>query len=102
MGMENREWYRDEQRAKGKKASWDAFNKGLTTTSEAYQPAQTPTLDPIAPALKQATSPSDAHLHAQTILEARAHAHTRELWPAYGVFLFAFAMLGYTLYHLGN
>ena len=102
MGLEDREWYREEQRAKGKKASWDTFNKGATPPNEGYRRAVSPAPDRIASALKRATSPSSVHVHAQDILEARAQARTRELWPAYGVFLFAFAVLGYTLYHLGG
>lgn len=96
MGMEDREWYRDELRQKGKKPSWDNFNAGAKAQPSDAGVA-TGEVVRIARPLKTSTPPSYVHLQAQQILDERAEAQKSSLWPVYGVFIFAFAMVAYVV-----
>lgn len=92
MGLEDREWYRDDLRKKGHSASWDNFKAGKPRT-EAGEPDEPPVLSPehpdydegrlagirrlmsrgevFRPKAKRFVPPSYAHLLAEEILEAR-------------------------------
>lgn len=92
--MEERKFPTDELHAKGKKPAWDNFSLGIKVQS-ASSAGPTAELTDDNPA-KTLTQPSSVQRQAQDIIRQS------ELWPVYGVFLFAFAMLGYTLYQLGS
>lgn len=64
MGLEDREWYREEMRRKGHKASWDNFRAGDKVPP---RPADQPQPAPA----KRRTPPSYVQLQAQEILDAR-------------------------------
>ena len=98
--MEDRKFSTDELHAKGKKPAWDNFSLGIKVQS-ASSAGPTAELTADNPA-KTLTPPSSVQRQAQDILEARDDIRKSELWPVYGVFLFAFAMLGYTFYQLGS
>lgn len=91
MGMEDREWYRDELRSKGKKPSWDNFNASM-----AQSPA--PTEGEVPRIAKVAKPPSDIHLQAQQILDARAHASKGSPWPMLLLSFFVVNAAGYAGY----
>ncbi|MBJ7548108.1 hypothetical protein JHC42_14795 [Pseudomonas sp. OA3] len=93
MGMEDREWYRDELRSKGKKPSWDNFNASM-----AQSPAPTPTEGQVPRIAKVATPPSDIHLQAQQILDARADASKGSPWPMLLMSFFVVNAMGYAGY----
>lgn len=64
MGLEDREWYREELRRRGQKSSWDNFSaKDKVPPRQPVQPKPSPA--------KPRTPPSYVHLQAQEILDAR-------------------------------
>ena len=98
--MEERKFPRDELHAKGKKPAWDNFSLGMKAQNVSST-GPTAELTGDTP-VKTLTPPSSVQRQTQDILEARDDIRQSELWPVYGVFLFAFAMLGYTFYQLGS
>lgn len=91
MGLEDREWRREELRQQGHKASWDTFRAKGPTPHEPVSPAYNEPgtydktrlgrirrllkgggADGVSLPAKKRTPPSYIHLQAQEILEARA------------------------------
>ncbi len=99
MGMEDREWYREELRQKGKKPSWDNFRADAAPKAQTTEPPRGEITRIKRPA-KTRTLPSYVHLQAQEILDARAEAKKRSLWPIYGILGAASGVLAYIAYRL--
>jgi hypothetical protein len=97
MGMDSREWYRDEPSRIGKRPSWDNFS--VSPRTETIAPQNQKVVKIIRP-LKKSQPPSHLQRQAQQILEAHSASQQGSLWPVYGIFLFAFGMLGYVSYNL--
>lgn len=76
MGLEDREWYREEQRKKGISGSWDGFKAGKPRVGGPATPAPSASNSRQGPS-KQFTPPSYAHLQAEEILEARKEKRAR-------------------------
>lgn len=72
MGLEDREWYREEMRRKGHKASWDGFRVGARPSTD-----------------QRDASPSAAHIRAREILDARRVSSP----PPFRFALYTFAVL---------
>lgn len=96
MGMEDREWYREEQRQTGKRASWDNFNVSKAKPSSP-PPAEAEVTRIHRPA-KKTTIPSYVHLQAQEILDARAEAQKGSRWPMLLLSFFAISAAAYAAY----
>lgn len=99
MGMEDREWYREELRQKGKKPSWDNFRADAAPKAQTTERPRGEITRIKRPA-KTRTPPSYVHLQAQEIIDARAEARKRSLWPMYGIYIGAFGVLAYVVYRL--
>lgn len=97
MGMESREWYQDAPSRIGKRPSWDNFSASSHTENTAPQDQKVVKI--IRP-LKKSQPPPHLHRQAQQIIEACNTSQQGSLWPVYGIFLFAFGMLGYVSYNL--
>lgn len=97
MGMESRELYRDDPGRIGKRPSWDNFS--VSPRSEMIAPHDQKVVKIIRP-LKKSQPPTHLQRQAQQILEAHSASQQDSLWPVYGIFLFAFGMLGYVSYNL--
>ncbi|NHW03506.1 hypothetical protein [Stutzerimonas degradans] len=100
MGLEDREWYREELRQKGNKPSWDNFKADAPPKPSPSPESPQGEVTRIQRPEKIRTPPSYVHLQAQEILEARAEAQKRALWPVYAVFVVAFGTLAYVIYSL--
>lgn len=84
MGLEDREWWREERRQQGHKASWDNFRAGaprspLPTDNEASSSGEKAKEERRT---KPRTIPSYIHLQAQEILDARSSHSRPYFWPA--------------------
>ena len=100
MGMEDREWYREELRQKGKRPSWDNFNAGKAQPHPSEAPVAEGEITRIPRPIKTTKPPSYVHLQAQEILDARAEAQRGSRWPMLLLSFFAISALGYAAYLL--
>ncbi|MBS4148793.1 hypothetical protein AUR61_011180 [Stutzerimonas balearica] len=99
MGLEDREWFREELRQQGKKPSWDNFKADAAAKPKTPEHPRGEITRIKRPAKKR-TPPSYVHLQAQEILEARAEAQKRSQWPLYGLYILAVGVLVYAAYRL--
>ncbi|VXC57944.1 conserved hypothetical protein [Pseudomonas sp. 8Z] len=98
MGMESQTWHTAVPNRIGKQPSWDNFS-----TSPRPQ-----TFAPNAPSAVKIIHPpknlqhlSHMQRQAQDMLNEHSTPSRQDsLWPVYGIFLFAFGMLGYVSYNL--
>jgi len=97
MGLEDREWRREELRQQGHKASWDNFRAGGPPPQPPKQQASD--LERIDRPIKYRTQPSHVHLQAQEILDARSGGSSYFWAVAVCVSAFATA-LGYAYFWL--
>lgn len=97
MGMESREWYRNEPNRIGKQPSWENFNASpRAETNDLHDHKAVKIIRP----LKKSQSPTHMQRRTQQTLETQSASSQGSLWPVYGIFLFAFGMLGYVSYNL--
>lgn len=86
MRLEDREWWRDERRQPGHKASWDDFRAGppRPQAKDAGKISSVEDMDRVERSTKQQTPPSYLHLHlqAQEILDARSKGSGAYFWLA--------------------
>jgi hypothetical protein len=78
MGLEDREWRREELRQQGHKASWDNFRAGGPPPQPAKQHPSD--VERIERSVKSRTPPSYVHLQAQEILDSRS-VRSSYFWP---------------------
>lgn len=97
MGLEDREWRREELRQQGHKASWDNFRAG---SPPPQPPKQQPSdVERIDRPVKSRTQPSYVHLQAQEILDARS-GRSSYFWPVTVCVSVVTAVLGYAYFWL--
>lgn len=78
MGLEDREWRREELRQQGVKSSWDNFRAGGPPPQPLKQ--QPSDVERIKWSTKHRTPPSYIHLQAQEILDSRSD-RSSYFWP---------------------
>lgn len=83
MGLKIREWWRDERRQPGRKASWDNFSAGKPRpqAEDARKISSVEDMDRVERPAKQQTPPY-LHLQAQEILDARSKGSGAYFWLA--------------------
>ena len=91
--MEEHEHYQSDLRRNGRKASWENFNtaprhNGATPGSNVVHIIRSP------------KNSAAASSQPQSAIKTHSALDTGSLWPVYGIFLFAFGMLGYVSYNL--
>jgi len=97
MGLEDREWRREELRQQGHKASWDNFRAG---DPPPQPPKQQPSaVERIERPVKYRTQPSYVHLQAQEILDARSGGSSY-FWPVTVFVSVVTVALGYAYFWL--
>lgn len=81
MGLEDREWRRDESRQPGRKTSWDDFREGQPRpqAEDARKISNIEDMDRLERSTKQQTPPY-LHLQAQEILDARSKGSGAYFW----------------------
>jgi hypothetical protein len=84
MRLEDREWWRDERRQPGHKASWDDFRAGppRPQAEDARKISSVEDMDSVERSTKQQTPPPYLHLQAQEILDARSKGSGAYFWLA--------------------
>lgn len=82
MALEDREWWREERRQQGHKASWDNFSAKPPSPKPDDTSKNASSDERVERPIKQRTPPSYVHLQAQEILDARPKGSGAYSWLA--------------------
>lgn len=98
MGLEDREWWRDERRQQGHQASGDTFRAGAPRSQP--EDAGVGEVVRLEQPAKPRTPPSYVHLPAQEILDAPSKGSGAYFWVA--VVALAICLNGLAYLYLSN